>query len=150
MYKAHSHLGKYFEKIKSNTFLTTQWDLFYLCFLIGLATNEKDSPQDETGGYRDIISNPTDGFREIDFYSTLIVQHLKNDELEITDKKNLKNRLERLIDLDEGKLSEQGYKVFNEYAYAGFELLQTEISPNPTDGFTTFRHIHKKLKENFK
>ena len=70
MYKAHSHLGKYFEKIKSNTFLTTQWDLFYLCFLIGLALNEKYSPEDETGGYRDITSNPTEGFREIDFYST--------------------------------------------------------------------------------
>ena len=150
MYKPHSNLATYFEKIKSNTFLRTQWDLFYLCFLIGLATNQSDSPQDEEGGYGEITTYPTEGFRSIDFYSILIVQHLKNEELEITDKKNLKLRLERLMDLDDGKLSEKGYKIFNEYAYAGFEYLQTEISPSPTDGFSTFRLIKKELNKKLK
>ena len=56
MFKPHQKLSSYFDRLKSSdenaTLIKTNWDLFYLSFLVGLALDRRSSPEKRQSIYR--------------------------------------------------------------------------------------------------
>tara|TARA_A100001015_G_scaffold312983_1_gene419214 strand:- start:479 stop:937 length:459 start_codon:yes stop_codon:yes gene_type:complete len=149
MFKPHQKLSSYFDRLKSSdenaTLIKTNWDLFYLSFLVGLALDRRSSPEND-GGWGE-IGDLVHGYVKEEMIAVLVVRHLKNKKIEIQDQTNLKEKLGKIYDLNKGDLSEAGYRLFNEYAFSGFDHIQNSIAPNPSSRFMVLKRIKEFLEK---
>ncbi len=120
-------------KVGKTQQIKTDFDLYYFCLMIGLATKSKNNPS-ERCKCRDFI----DYFvRDYQSQQNLIIGLLIRAELEnlgisLDEKDATKKQLLKLIDpSSQTNLTDEGIDKINAYASGGFDYLRAKIGEKP-------------------
>tara|TARA_Y100000992_G_scaffold231486_1_gene162598 strand:+ start:292 stop:735 length:444 start_codon:yes stop_codon:yes gene_type:complete len=127
---------------------STLWDLFYLSFLVGLAADKKTPEaewQESMEMEREMANYSEKRFAII---ATLFIKKLNKRGREVKTTIDLENELNNLVNSKNLTFNEEGFTLFNEYAYWGFEEIEKRLARNPANPATTFIAIFENISKN--
>ncbi|MCY3541970.1 MAG: hypothetical protein OXH31_08730 [Gammaproteobacteria bacterium] len=105
--------------------LKTQFDVYYLCLLVGLASGTKTN-QGVTG-VQPFIDHFTDDYRPVKhlLIGLLIVSEIRYFGISMTDKDKVRSEIRRIVDPERvDDLTPVGIELLNAYACGGYEFLR--------------------------
>jgi hypothetical protein len=118
-------MKKWFAEIASH--YPTDFDLYYLCFVAGIATPRKEPPVKA----KDFIDYYPGDFttRGRLLVGLLLATELEEHGIELTEREAVRKNVRGLLESNGISLSKEGAKLMNQYAYGGY----LELSENFTD-----------------
>ena len=145
-YERHPKMNKYLEAFKSedgkSPIFRTLWDIFYLSFMVGLAADKK-TPEKEWQDKQEIVDDMANyGDKRILLMATLLIKKLNKRGREVKTTQDLQKELSDLIDANSMTFNDEGFTLFNEYAYWGFEEIERRIAKNPSNPGQVFSQIY--------
>ncbi len=115
--------GAFFKKIRGKKPLSTDFDLFYLCLMLGLAGNRKSSSASRSTEFVDYFIGPYKGRARLLIGLTILAQ-LRNLGVTLHEKEEVTAQISKLIATDHStSLSSAGMDIFNDYASGGYDIL---------------------------
>lgn len=114
------------ERERTSPIFRIDFNTFYYSFLVGVSQNQRSKDLRNT---TDMVSNFPENFRATknQIIGVLIYSYTRELGIQLDDKESLKNMVSSLIDVERKNLSSEGFKRVNEYAYAGFEIIESNI-----------------------
>lgn len=120
----------WFSKIKKQKPpINTEFDLYYLCLMMGLASKNKSTPDpSHSADFVDYFVSDYKSQQNL-IIGLLIQAELSDKGLTLDDKNQAKKILVKLIDPNSiTNLTDDGMNKMNAYASGGFDYLQSKIS----------------------
>lgn len=134
MFKLRQRCKEFFSDLKNSPDLKTDFDIFYLCLLIGLQNNSRSDPN----SYGDIVNEFNDNFtREYSqirysIIALVVCAEAKKSGINLDEKASVIKLFEQMTNTDSpSKLSTRGAEAINAYASGGFDLIQKHFSEKP-------------------
>tara|TARA_B100000003_G_scaffold13025_1_gene10812 strand:- start:530 stop:988 length:459 start_codon:yes stop_codon:yes gene_type:complete len=145
MFKRHENLAKWVAGLKGSKsgLFPNDFTAFYYAFLVGIKHKTRE---ELPANAQDMLSDipTTHNESKLHIYGLLLATYTEEMGLEIKDKKALKAIIKDLIKINERDgtwtLSAEGFKRVNQYAYAGFEIIQSH-NKYATDPVQTIENI---------
>jgi hypothetical protein len=145
----------WFSHIKDQkTIKFLDFDIYYLCLMMGFASSRYSNPAKQISDYSDFISYFVQDYRP---YQTLIIGLLLRAELsrlgiDINEKDEIRKLLLELVDPNtQTKLTDKAMDRMNEYASGGYDYLSEQLDSKPyhvEDFVTTYTKILRKAVDN--
>lgn len=129
-FRRHKDLKKWTEGFNHGSpspIFQTDFHTFYYSFLVGVIEGDMGN-EDDLKNTTEMAKDFTESFRSSKYQmiSILISAYLKEQGFELNDTENVKKIINALIDVETMSLSSQGFKRINQYAYRGFEIIQSD------------------------
>ena len=128
-FKLKEQAFSWFKYIDREPPLNTQFDLYYLCLLIGLISGKSDSP----GQSQDFVGHFVDGYypyRRI-IAGLLLHTELKHFGIALSESDEIKQKIELLLNSSDNMLTKDGFDKLNSYASGGFNIICAVIIDKP-------------------
>jgi len=148
-FRIRNDAKKWFKNIRDDGF-NTDFDSFYICFLVGVLTSTRKENV-LTSETSELVDYFPDRFRE---RAKLLVGVFLTTELNILgiqmkEKKIVHNAIIKLVKPESPSyLSEEGVKLFNSYAAGGFEKLLDWFDEKPIRLATFLRELTRAVRDN--
>lgn len=138
---------------EGNKLVRTQFDLYYLFFLKGIAKRDKNPKNKGSEFLKELIDYfPSDyeGSRNT-IVGLLVNAELIRLGISPEDKKEVKEKYQQIIEPEsQAKLTSKGFTLMNEYASRGYELFTEELGNNPASLAPEFLiNACRNLKKDF-
>lgn len=148
LFRIRQDAENWFSNIKNQKPIQTEFDLYYFCLMLGLATGRKSNPSDRCAdweiGY--FINDYKTSQRLI--IGLLIRTELSRLGIEVTEKKEVRQLFNELVDpTSRSHLTELGMDRLNEYSSGGYDYLAEKLSSKPHYVEEFLRTYDKLLKE---
>lgn len=133
-FRLRQDVENWFQHIKDTKPMKTMFDRYYLCFMLGIASNSSSTPEEKSNNVSDFVDYFVTEYRP---YQRLIIGLLVRAELakagiDIKEKQEVSDFLVDYIDPNSPtNLSDLGIKKMNEYASGGFDYLTQSIATQP-------------------
>ena len=137
---------KWFKNIEKEFKL--DFDMWYLCFIAGLATYRKEDVLSEQT--TELVDNFPGLYREKSrvIVALFLSRELKEMGIRFTERKVLHKEIRKLLDpLSPSQLSDIGQKEINRYSYGGFEEITEWFPDRPRKMETFLPMYHLYLSE---
>ena len=130
-FKLKEQAFKWFKHIDRVPPLNTQFDLYYMCLLVGLVSGKPDNP----GQSQDFVDHFVGDYKP---YKRIIVGLLLHVELKhfgiaLSESDEIKQKIELLFDSTDNMLTKDGFEKLNSYASGGFNIIFSHIVDKPRD-----------------
>ena len=150
-FERHPRMNKYLEAFKGGSkspIFTTLWDLFYLSFMVGLAADKK-IPEKEWPEKKEMVAE-VDAYsgKRFELMATLLIKKLNKRGRDVKSTQDLQKELNDLIDVNNMTFNEEGFTLFNEYAYWGFEEIEKRLAKHPSNPGQVFLAIYDDISKN--
>ena len=119
--------------LNEKSVLKTQFDVYYLCLLVGLASGTKTN-QGVTG-VKPFIDHFTDDYRPFKhlIIGLLTVSEIRYFGIKMTDKNKVRSEIRRIIDPERvDDLTPVGIELLNAYACGGYEFMRERAFDSST------------------
>ncbi len=129
--------------------IKTDFDLYYFCLMMGLATKSKNNPS-ERCKCRDFIDYFVSDYQSQQnlIIGLLIRAELENLGISLDEKDAVKKQLLKLIDPSrQTNLTDEGIDKMNAYASGGFDYLRQKFSSKPNHLENFLQRYVKILRE---
>ena len=141
----------WFSNIFNKKPITTQFDIYYLCLMLGLATGRRSTPKNNDEKQpNEFIDYFIDDYKPVRrlIVGLLILSELKQLGLELDEKNDVQDVILKFIDSESPtSLSEEGMKELNRYASGGFDYLAEQLDSKPFHAEEFLRTYTKVLKK---
>jgi hypothetical protein len=108
--------------------MSTQFDAYYLCLLVGLKLSRRERPESDAKGFIEYWIQDYDASREI-VLGLILKSELDDRGIDVTDKDAVQSVCRALFTSnDRTRLTQEGMDVTNAIAFGGFKALQ-EATP---------------------
>lgn len=137
---------KWFDSINKD--LELEFDIFYFCFLAGLATGRKKTlPAAQTDGLVDNFPGNYGQHREL-LVALFLCRELATLGIEMDEGHDVHLEIAKLIDpTAPNRLSDDGVRLFNQYSHGGYEVLLEWFDYKPVSLPIFLRIFHQKISE---
>jgi len=128
-FKLKEQAFSWFKHIDRVSPLNTQFDLYYLCLLIGLISGKSDSPHQS----QDFVDHFVAGYypyRRI-IAGLLLHTELKHFGIALSESDEIKQKIELLLSSSDNMLTKDGFDKLNSYASGGFNIICSDIIDKP-------------------
>ena len=128
----------WFRHIGDEKPFSTKFDVYYLCFILGLAAGRRSSPttgSSDAPGFVDSFTREHKPHERL-IAGIVLIEHLKHMGLSIEDRRDV-NRIVAEIFGSEG-LSSDGVALLNQYASGGFDFLLERYGNEPPRSIEEF------------
>ena len=148
-FRLRNDAKKWFKHLRDSAF-NTDFDSFYICFLVGVLTKTRKESVTTTEA-SELVDYFPDRYRE---RGRLLVGVFLTTELavlgiQMTEKKIVHSAIARLVKPDSPSyLSDEGVKLFCSYAHGGFEKLLDWFSEKPVKLETFLRELTRYIRDN--
>ena len=147
MFRLTKDNRSWFQGISKN--FKTQFDMYYLCLMMGLAANHKSNAPD-TGDLIDYWPKESSYDNHSNFIIGLILlAEARNFGIDITNKEVTKKHLNTFLDPNEhAKLSlKTGFKEANRYAGGGCEIMRDQWQQKPNLFGVFLKNYQEELRK---
>lgn len=118
------------KELQKNELIRTQFDLYYILFLKGISTLDKNPKLKDKEALKELIDyfpSDYDGSKNI-IVGLLVNTELKRLGIPLDDKENVQKKYNQIVEPEsQSKLTAKGFTLMNEYASRGYELLNEEL-----------------------
>jgi len=128
-FKLKDQAFSWFKHIDKKPPLTTQFDLYYLCLLIGLISGKSDSV-DQPSIFIDHFVTGYYPYRRI-IAGLLLHTELKHFGIALSESDEIKQKIELLLSSSDNMLTKEGFDKLNSYASGGFNIICATIIDKP-------------------
>lgn len=128
-FKLKEQAFSWFKHIDRVSPFNTQFDLYYLCLLIGLISGKSDSPHQS----QDFVDHFVAGYypyRRI-IAGLLLHTELKHFGIALSESDEIKQKIELLLSSSDNMLTKDGFDKLNSYASGGFNIICSDIIDKP-------------------
>jgi len=145
------------KELQKNDLIRTQFDLYYLFFLKGISTLDKNPKLKDKEVLKELIDyfpSDYDGSKNI-IVGLLVNTELKRLGIPLDDKENVQKKYNQIVEPEsQSKLTSKGFTLMNEYASRGFELLNEELgnksaSLAPEFLINVYRNLNEEFQQNY-
>ena len=150
MFRMSQEVDEWFRHIADQKPFEEKFDLYYLCLLLGLSTGRREDPENA----RDLVDYFIERYWQSRRYivGLMLVAELKRSGIELTSQEEVQDEIKQYLDPDNpSKLTKEGFKRLNAYAYGGFNYLRKHNGrPRHVDTFLQ-RYVQlltKSINEN--
>jgi hypothetical protein len=155
-FRLNDEAKKWFKDISKDFGQAPMFDMYYFCVMAGLANNTLTHlPDAETSELVDSFPGEYAAKGRL-IMSLFISRELRRQGVNFTERAAVNASIRRLVDPNSpSRLSSEGMKLLNQYAYGGFEVLVRWFGNTPDDRprmLATFlplfhRYLEKSLEE---
>lgn len=144
-FRLRTDARKWFSELRDNRAFRVDFDIFYFCFMAGIAGGHKPQvQQSETAQLVDYFPERYRGRRE-QIVAMFLARELQELAVDSTQKEIVNSAISKLIDPHaQNFLSDEGVKLFNNYANGGYELLIGWFDDKPRQ-LDTFLRAYKRF-----
>ena len=123
-FRLNNETKKWFKDINKDLGKADMFDMYYFCAIAGLATNTLTPlPDSETSELVDYFPSEYAAKGRL-IMSLFISRELRRQGINFTERTAVNSSIRRLVDPNSpSRLSSEGMKLLNQYAYGGFEVL---------------------------
>ena len=118
------------KELYKHDLIRTQFDLYYILFLKGISTLDKNPKLKDNEALKELIDyfpSDYDGSKNI-IVGLLVNTELKRLGIPLDDKENVQKKYNQIVEPEsQSKLTAKGFTLMNEYASRGFELLNEQL-----------------------
>lgn len=144
-FRLRTDARKWFSELRNNKAFRVDFDVFYFCFMAGIAGGQKSHvQQSETAQLVDYFPERYKG-RGRQLVAMFLARELQELGIDLTQREVVNSAISKLIDPHAPNfLSDEGVRQFNSYANGGYELLTDwfDDQPRHLDTFLrTFKHF---------
>ena len=144
-FNRHENLSKWVKGINENQsgLFPNDFTAFYYAFLVGIKHKKREEGSNPGTEFIKKVAE-THSESKLHIYGLLITAYTEEMGMEIREKRDIKNIMKDLIKINvrDGTwtLSDEGFKRVNQYAYAGFEIIEKH-NKYATDPVQTIKSI---------
>jgi hypothetical protein len=147
-FQLHKDARTWFKKVLDQNPLPTLFDVYQLCFTLGIAAGRHE-PIDEGGD--DFMDEFIQRYRpyELLIIGAMLAESLDRQGVALTDRAEVVREIERLVD-SKGvglHLTQNGYRELNAYATGGFNYLREELEDPPNNMVYLLNRYHELMKK---
>ena len=147
-FQLHPDAELWFKKVFKKEPLGTYFDVYQLCFTLGIAGN-RHAPLDKDG--RTFTDEVIQRYKthKLLLVGAMLAKTIKRQGVELADRNAVVKEIERLVDSSGGgmELTPDGYRELNAYATGGFNCLRDDLEEAPSDMTYLLDRYHKLLDE---
>lgn len=138
----------WFKHLRGEKAFKIDFDIFYFCFLTGIAAQRKVSlPTDSTAELVDYFPGPYN-HRAQRIVALFLASELKMLGVAMNDKRTVHDVVSKLISPSSPNLlSDEGVREFNRYAHGGYQKLYEWFDECPTSLETFLGHYKRMMDE---
>lgn len=131
-FRLRTEARKWFSELRDSRAFRVDFDIFYFCFMAGVAGGQKVSvQQSETAQLVDYFPERYKG-RGRQLVAMFLARELHELGIDVTQREVVNSAISKLIDPHAPNfLSDEGVKQFNSYASGGYELLTDWFDDKP-------------------
>jgi len=114
--------------------LETDWDKYYLSAMAGIKARSRVPDDEEPPAEQQFVDYVIKSYddQKYEIYGSLIVAEIEREGIPWGQKEEIRQLMLTLLDSNSNtRLSEEGTHVLNCYAEKGFQLIRSEITPQP-------------------
>jgi hypothetical protein len=133
-FRVRQDAESWFKHVKDAKQMKTMFDRYYLCFVLGIASGRKSTPEEKCDKVSDIVDYFVTEYRP---YQRLIIGLLVRAELTrcgiaVNEKTDVTNFLMEYVDPSSPtQMTDAAMVKMNEYASGGFDYLTEKITVQP-------------------
>jgi hypothetical protein len=120
-FKVRKEVFDWFRYIDGQRPFKNKFDIYYLCFLMGISSGKSSSPVNAKEFVKDFIEDyqASQGL----IIGLLLYVELDNMGVSLDESKEVKIQIERMVDSSKTMLTLDGFDKINSYANEGFNIL---------------------------
>ncbi len=133
-FQLHPEARNWFKKVQGQDPLPTLFDVYQLCFNLGIAHGRCTHLDDGVDNFMDEFIQRYRNHQML-MVGTMLTHAMKRQGIELTDRSAVVEEIERLVDSSGMgmQLTSEGYREMNAYAAGGFNALREELEEPPSE-----------------
>lgn len=123
----HNSAEKWFQNIRGkDKAISSQWDMYYLCLILGLISGRQGDDSKAKEFYRDFTDDYKSNQKTI--IALFLTTELKSLKINPADRVNVETQINKYLDPESSSnLTSSAQKRMNQYAVGGYEVLTEEM-----------------------
>ena len=130
-FKLKEQAFAWFKHIDRKQPIKTQFDLYYMCLLVGLISGKSDSPG-KSQDFVDYFVAEYKPYKRI-IAGLLLYTELKHFGIDLSESAEIKQKIELLFDSSDNMLTKEGFEQLNSFASGGFNIICENMVDKPRD-----------------
>ena len=141
MFRLRQDAEEWMQKIASSHPISSKFDLYYLCVMVGLAKGEMSNPRENGRNAPEFVRVFIEDYKPSQhlIVALLIVAELGRLGITMSEKESVRNCIKRLVKPDsQTGLTDEGIETLNKYASGGFDCIRAKYGyskPQKTEVF---------------
>jgi len=143
-FKMRREVFDWFKHIDGKKPLKTKFDIYYMCFLLGIASGKFSTAVNSKEFIDYFVPEYQSSQRTI--VGLLLYAELNHLGVNLSENTEVKIQIERLIDSSDSMLTDDGFDRMNSYANEGFNIIFKKVIDKPRNSIE-FLQLYSSLIE---
>ena len=130
MFRLRQDAEEWMSNIASSHPISSKFDLFYLCLLVGFASGRMSDPREDGRNAPEFIRIFIEDYKPSQhlIIALLIIVELGRFGISLSEKESVRNCIRQLVKPDsQTGLTDEGINLLNQYASGGFDEIMSNI-----------------------
>ncbi len=143
-FKMRREVFDWFKYIDGSKPLKNKFDIYYMCFILGIASGKFSTAVNSTVFIDYFVSEYQSSQRTI--VGLLLYAELNHLGVNLSENTEVKIQIERLVDSSDSMLTDEGFDRMNSYANEGFNIIFKKVIDKPRNSIE-FLQLYSSLIE---